>query len=300
MKLAYLRIPLLSALVLVIAGCATTGSEMDSAVYQTHRIVRKLDNDLGTTVNQLNETAADLSARVDESDVRMRQLQGLAEENQRKLDNLQRDLAQMANTLYRHLGLTPQAPIRETPPPANVMPGTVRIEQEQSSVPSADAEPELSDVLSASNESAPPQETAEATPEEIRSPVAVYEEAVKKFKEDKDYQGALEQFDEYLQRFPGTVSTPYAQYWKAECYFRLGLQDNNNAELEKAIEEYETYRQQYGDTKYVPYALHNQAGAHLRLNQKEEAIKLLRELVERYPQTEAGQRASQKLAELQS
>ncbi|MBM3289820.1 MAG: hypothetical protein FJY92_06675, partial [Candidatus Hydrogenedentes bacterium] len=69
----------LAALVLV-AGCTTTGGDqMANSVYATHRIVQKIDTDLSARVDKLNQTAADLTAKVDASDQATRQLQSMME-----------------------------------------------------------------------------------------------------------------------------------------------------------------------------------------------------------------------------
>ena len=97
------------ALLAVAAGCGTLGgqSQFQRAVYSTHNAVQKLDKDLGASVTKLNETTAELNARIEASDVQMRGMQSRAEENQVKLTALQTKLDQLTATLYQHLNLSP-------------------------------------------------------------------------------------------------------------------------------------------------------------------------------------------------
>ena len=96
-------------LLVVAAGCETLGgqSQFERAIYSTHNAVQKLDKDLGASVAKLNETTAELNARIEASDVQMRSMQSRAEENQVKLTVLQTKLDQLTATLYQHLNLAP-------------------------------------------------------------------------------------------------------------------------------------------------------------------------------------------------
>ena len=59
-----------AALALLASGCASTGggSHFENTVYDTNRLVRNLDSGLSGSVEKLNETSAELIARVNESD----------------------------------------------------------------------------------------------------------------------------------------------------------------------------------------------------------------------------------------
>src|SRR3990170_2635421 len=83
----------------LLAGCATTGgrNQVEDTVYSTYRVVKNLDQNLGASVTKLNETAADLSARVNESDRQVAKLQAMTEENQVKLDRLQAKLDKLTD-----------------------------------------------------------------------------------------------------------------------------------------------------------------------------------------------------------
>ncbi|HEO71640.1 MAG TPA: hypothetical protein ENN80_10285, partial [Candidatus Hydrogenedentes bacterium] len=97
----YRRIGIVAAVAgvaVVMSGCSTTGggSQLENTVYDTHRRMVKLDTGLEGSVTKLNETTAELIARVNQSDQQVRTLQGIAEENQVKIDRLQQTLDNLA------------------------------------------------------------------------------------------------------------------------------------------------------------------------------------------------------------
>ena len=104
-------LPLLIVLI-VLSGCQSAaggggGDQMRSTVYATHRLVQNMDRNLTAAVARLNETSAELVARIDASDRESRTLLSAVEENQVKLELLQRRLNEFMVTLYAHLELSP-------------------------------------------------------------------------------------------------------------------------------------------------------------------------------------------------
>ena len=271
------------------AGCATTDDQLMGTVTHTYKIVRKLEDDLGSTVKQLNETAADLSARVDESDRETRRLLGLVEENQHKLETLGDDLSRLTQTLYQHLGLTPPTPSSiPTQPPQGVMPGETQIE-------GGFEAPSASEPFESSE---PPAETNVTVVETQATDADLAFRQAKRAYDAKDYDSAFKGFDQFLLRFPTASAAPDAQFYKADSCYRIGHESQDTEVLEKAVREYEKLRVDYPSSSKVSYAMFNQAAAHFDLKQSQEAIRLLRQLVEHFPTTPAGRTAKAKLEEL--
>jgi len=130
--------------------------------------------------------------------------------------------------------------------------------------------------------SAQPMTTPTATPPEVSAETAEidYISAQKAFI-DENYDEALRRYTEYLTRYPDGQSAHNAQFWKAECYWRLGQYEN-------AIREFEYLEQRYGnmpDNGKLPLAMMKRAEAHLALGQTERATQILRALIEKYPMT---------------
>lgn len=301
---------------LLVAGCATTGGgrqdQLTNTVYETYRHVRKLDSDLGGTVNQLNQAATSLETRVEETDAQVAQVRTSLERNRTQLDALEQQVATLTNALYRHFGLS-VAPAR-TPaaaPPADVMmPGEVTVEGRVGPAPTASegsSDLETVSAMPPGQEAAPesaPSTTATnvsdaAEEASASSAVAAYQEATRCFRE-KDYAKAYQLFDDYMRKYPSTESARHAEFWRAESRFRQGSQENDQSCVREAVNLYEQYRQSQPTSRYVPFAIHNQAVAYVELGRRDEAIRLLRQLVQDFPATEeAVKSAKEKLAELE-
>ena len=85
----------------LLAGCATGGNQLQNTVYSTHRHVANLEQNLQGSVQQLNQTAAGLLARVDANEQALRSVAGSLEENRAKLETLEQRLDALIRTYSR-------------------------------------------------------------------------------------------------------------------------------------------------------------------------------------------------------
>jgi tol-pal system protein YbgF len=271
----------------VLPGCATPGgSQLESTVYDTHRRMVKLDNNLESSVTRLNETTAELIARVNQSDQETRQLQSMTEENQRKIEALSSVVEEMRLTLYRHFNLTP-------PSGYSTGSGGITIEDDLSSVqqpaarPAAETQETVPPVAASQGASAaatPPAESAYGDPK------VQYQDAQKSYARE-DYETALRQFTAHLAQFPEADTAGNAQFWKARCLLNL-------EKYQEAIQEFEKVRKNYPSSTKVPFAIHNEAVAWSRLGDTAMAEKLLQEVIENYPVSPAADQAKSDLQKL--
>ncbi|MBI2423303.1 MAG: tetratricopeptide repeat protein [Candidatus Hydrogenedentes bacterium] len=287
----------LSVVMLSVVGCTTLGSagQMEQTVYDIHRRVTRLDENLGASITKLSETTAELVNRVNESDEQTRRLKSLVEENQVKIDNLDRSMNELKAVLYQHFNLTPPsaggviAPLSgvetdvntviEPPQPVTVPQSTLPLETE-TLTPAPD--PEAME---------PVAPVAQQTPAGGGSPKVAYESAQRAFGENK-FEQALTDFDRFLATYPAAEDAHNAQFWKAKCHFKLG-------QFQESASEFQKLRNSYPNSTKVPFAMHNQAMAYSRLNQKAEAEALLNELIKNYPLTPAAEQAKVDLQTLQ-
>ena len=123
-------------------------------------------------------------------------------------------------------------------------------------------------------------------------PEADYEQAQRSYA-NEDYELALQQFDAYLQRYPGTDLCANAQFWKGYSYFKL-------AKYQEAIAEFDKLRANYPASTKVPFGMHIQAMALKELGQRGRAVALLKEVVENYPMTPAADSSRTELETLQA
>ncbi len=90
-----------------------------------------------------------------------------------------------------------------------------------------------------------------------------------------NYELALDQFRQYVQRFPALETTDNAQYWIGECLYSLGR-------YEDAVAEFDALLRTYPQSDKALAARLKKALALLELGHREEAIAELR-LVARHP-----------------
>ncbi len=280
----------------VLGGCATGGSQTSQMIAGTYQIARKLDKDLGSTVSRLNETAAALSSRVEESDQQLRELRGMTEENQRKLDAIKAQLDSLQRVVYNQFGLSAQARAADTAA-AGVQPGAPVIEQQPTlagTSGTAVTPPAPGSTDSATLTASPGAAAAGMPQTSTVNPVELYQQAQRKLMSD-DFEGAYQAFDEYVQKFPNTEYTANAQFWKAEALFRMAERKNDSATYERAIREYETMQNNFRSSTKVPVAMFNQAVAYDRIGQPSRAVEILKKLVQDFPATPAAERARSEL-----
>lgn len=262
----------LAGCAIFLCGCETMGggSEIDRAVYATHNTVQKLDKNLGSTVTKLNETATELSARVDASNAQMEKMASVIEENQRTIDALQGKVDQLTATLYGQLGLsTSPPPVQRSSPPSDVSVKGDAITVVPPSAPGG--EPPVGETTPA---------VAPAPPAAQGDPAADYQ-AIQKLISQKKYEAAVTDLDAYLQRYPNSEYCSNAQFWKARCYHWLNR-------VEEAIAEYEKVRVNYPNCNKVPPSLKGEAYLYLQLGQKAKGQALLQELIQKFPNDAAS------------
>lgn len=278
------------SMALLSSGCATAGGvsptggsgQVQNTVYQTHRMVQNLES----SVANLTQTTAEISSRMDASDLEMRRLVSIAEENQRKLDGLQGTLDQLTATLYQQMNLSPPA---RTTPPVDSNAGRIPQQPEVQVVPPS-PQPQITPPDTTRPEIAPPGELLETTGS-ANDPEEHYRIA-QQYYSDADYAMALKQFDEHLAKFPTSPHLSNATYWRAQSYLKMG-------DYPAAISGFEQFRTQHSSSGKIPIALHNEAVAHSRLGQTERAKALFQQLIREYPDDVATEGARKNLRQLQ-
>ena len=128
---------------------------------------------------------------------------------------------------------------------------------------------------------------SDGQPEKELSENEVYTRAKQAF--DKgDVETAREGFETFLKRYPKSTIADNAQFWVGEIYYREKW-------YEKAILEYQKVIEKYPKGNKVPAALLKQGLAFFNLGDKVNARLILKELVKKYPGSNEGKIAKQKL-----
>jgi tol-pal system protein YbgF len=106
-----------------------------------------------------------------------------------------------------------------------------------------------------------------------------------------DYQGAVSGFEAFLKRYPRDPLAPNAQYWVGDAWFNL-------RDFKAAAAAQQALVTSYPDSPKVPDALLNLSSAQLAMGDDAAAKKTLQDLVARFPQTDAADKARQRLTRI--
>lgn len=294
-------------------SCGTTGGkQVETVIYDMHRRVTKLDKGF----DGINTTFADLSVKLENNEQTMKSLQSVIEENQVKINQIEKELSELKTNLYRHLNLsvggTPSIPptvggtAREVMGNVEILPPSSAQAPSIQTTPAPSAPPQQPVQTTVPPQTAvpaippqpttptPPQPLAEAPAEQTttsQDPRDDYMEAQRLFANGK-YEEALVRFDTHIKNYPTQETTPNAQFWKAKCLFNLN-------KYQEAIQEFESLRNNYPNHAKIPIALQNEAVAYSRLGQNDKAIQLLKEVIDKYPLSPAADQARSDLEKLQ-
>ena len=286
---------------LLAAGCETTGSGFtasprpvssrptNSADDMYARIVR-IDKNVTQSVGQLNSTTAELIARVNASDEETRRLSSLLEENQVKLQDIERTLDQLATTVHSQWQLTPPNPAFT--PDTTSETAAVEIAPPTTTVDLAPVENDVSSIAVTSIQppAVPPPSEITGSDAAFADPAIFYQQAYSVYRED-DWPQAFDLFDAFIRRFPNSDKVGNAHFYKGRCYLK-------QEKFQEAIREYQIVIDNYPRNQKVPLAMQNQAFAHSKLGQRTKAEELLVELLENYPVSPEAEQAQVDLQKL--
>jgi tol-pal system protein YbgF len=116
--------------------------------------------------------------------------------------------------------------------------------------------------------------------------------AAKQAFDQSDFETARSSFEAIIKDYPNSEHADNAQFWIGEIYYREKW-------YEKAILEYQKVIENYPKGNKVPASLLKQGFAFISLGDKANARLILKELSKKYPESNEGKIALQKLKELQ-
>jgi tol-pal system protein YbgF len=114
-----------------------------------------------------------------------------------------------------------------------------------------------------------------------------YDESLDRFKRG-DYQGAIGGFQSFVKQYPRSLLASSAQYWVGNAQFA-------RKDYRGAIASQRTLIQLWPDSPKIPDALLNIASAQSEMGDNTSARRTLEELMSKYPQSDAAQKAKQRL-----
>lgn len=153
--------------------------------------------------------------------------------------------------------------------------------------------PEVAPAPRGSGSAAQPGASAQA-----RDEIRAYEEAFRLYRSGQ-YQAAIDRFRGFLQTHPSSDYADNAQFWLAECYFKL-------SDYEQAVVAFQEVVQEYPEGNKVPDALYRQGMALLEIGKstgneakyRPAAQQIFERLVTRHPDSERVPEARRQLEKL--
>lgn len=271
-----LKICLLLACVVAVAGCATKGDfdSLQRDVDEMKSRTLKVEKDLGgvrnetregvesrlkdyqSELDQLRKTAADLQATIESSKVDLQVMTG-------KVDDLSLQSKKPADELIL---------LRED------------IDRRNSGIEKRleKAEKSLDDLL---------KELGELRSREAeKTPDAIYQKGIDAYKAG-DFAKSREQLSRFIELFPKHELLANAHYWLGETYYSEKVYDQAILEFEKVVKDFPTKGK-------APAALLKQAMAFKELDDNKSARFVYKKLMDNYPLSDEVKIAKEKLKEM--
>lgn len=286
-----------AGLVLAASGCATTNQEeVRNTLYRTHQKVSKLHREISPASSETASRVADVNVRLDAAEQQMRSLQGMAQENQRSIQQLDAQLARLTENYARATNrpipvpmTTPRTvpdiaePAQSAPPLPAPAPGTETGPNDEMIEEGGMAEP-----------SPPPVQPADPAPSG-----ATIEEAESAYHAG-NYDVAVNQAAGFLQANPGSALSDKAYFIQGLSYLKMGRERTDSAMLQRAVEAFDRVVEDYPRSDYMANALYNQAVAYNDMGQSSRTESILRRLATEYPDSSAGKKAQEQLQKLRT
>jgi tol-pal system protein YbgF len=140
--------------------------------------------------------------------------------------------------------------------------------------------------------SSQPQAEIPSLPDKDTETMALYQEGVRLY-ENKDYQAAVEKFEDFLSEVKGDKDLDRACFWLGECYYNLG-------DKERARENFERITDDYPESPKAPEALFKIGLIYIEQDDDSKAREAFRDLTILYPFSDLVREAENKLKEINS
>jgi len=106
-----------------------------------------------------------------------------------------------------------------------------------------------------------------------------------------DFELAVSEFRDFLQRYPGHELADRARYWIGMCFF-------NQKQYEDAVREFDELLARNPQAPNAPDAMYRKGMSLVELNRLGQAVLVLNELVDQSPDTPAANQARERLRDL--
>jgi len=230
---------------------------------------------------------ANLVLQVQELQDEVRSLRGQLEDQTRELENLKRrqrdqylDLDQRISDMRNAQPVTQSGSVAGTPPSSQTGPSVSPAED----VPEVRAPMESQSQVTAIGQPLANSQSAPATAAQEKT---AYDQAFQALKELR-YADAAEEFQSFLDQYPGSDYSDNAQYWLGESYYVT-----RNYDI--ALTAFQELLDRYPESPKAPDALLKMGYTHYELEQWDSARSALTQVQENYPDTTLARLAENRL-----
>tara|TARA_B100000686_G_scaffold204217_1_gene211015 strand:- start:18593 stop:19369 length:777 start_codon:yes stop_codon:yes gene_type:complete len=115
-----------------------------------------------------------------------------------------------------------------------------------------------------------------------------YQEAFNMFKIGR-FKGAISKFESFIENYPKSNLVPSSHYWIGNSYYAM-------RDFKRAIFVQQELIKDFPESAKVPDAMLNIASSQKEINFKTAAKKILTDLIEKYPTSDAAEKAKKRLA----
>jgi tol-pal system protein YbgF len=231
-----------------------------------------------------SQVMANLVLQVQELQDEVRSLRGMLEEQARELDNLKSRQRDQYLDLDQRL-----SEVANAQPVSSSGAGALAASTAAQAAPAVDV-PEVRDPIESQSQvtaiGEPDTQTqaVAASPEDEK---AAYDQAFQALKELR-YADAAEEFQSFLDRYPGSEYADNAQYWLGESYYVT-----RNYDI--ALTAFQDLLDKYPESPKAPDALLKIGYTHYELEQWDSARAALTQVQENYPDTTLSRLAENRL-----
>lgn len=249
---------------------------------RTEALTTKVENDSKATTAHLNDVNKSVTAVAKALETVSGQLIGRVEEQDRRLDELVKNLHALDGQIAALNQTVAQLRTLREPPAARTA--------EESAPSSSGHDTAPAPASPAPAPAAAARETAREHSMRDGQAREVYDRYITAFKQG-NFDAALQGFSQFLNEYPHSDLAANAQYWLGECYY--GKKD-----YARAIEAFDRVKTAYPNSEKVPAALLKKGFAYLALKDRNRASSVWRQVVDGYPNSPEAGKALEKLAQL--
>jgi len=246
------------------SGLQSINKDLESGLQSIHTS----QADVGVEVDQIKRAIVELSGRVEENE---HVIKHAVERDSSEQDAMKADLAQLFEKV-------------------KALEEIVQRQQERLKLGPLAARKDQEQEKEATDQKETDQQPAEVVEKTKSKELELYDNSLAFFRE-KEFQQAMDGFQQFLKEYPKSDRADNAQFWIGECFMA-------QKEYETAILAYQEVIKNYPKGNKVPIAMLRQAIAFKEIKEETMYKLLLKKIIKKYPDSDEAKIAKAKLTKI--